>query len=90
MGLRIIKDAENNYSVMYCSTSMECFGPVFYEDEDIQDFLDWYGKEDPRSLTQSELTNKVNEWRYLVEPEPKLKNDFLGLSELFNNINIRP
>ena len=64
MGVRIIESnrAMDNYAVLYCSTSMWAFGPVFHEGYDeAQAFLDWLGV-DPRGLSESELQEKYREF----------------------------
>lgn len=62
MGVRILKQEDDGYSCMYCSTTMWAFGPIFYKDENIEDFLLWL-QTDPRPLTNEELEIKVSEWR---------------------------
>ena len=66
MGVKILTDKDEGISCLYCSTSGWAFGPIFYEDEDPQDFLDWL-KEDPRHFTDKVLENKVYEWRKTKE-----------------------
>ncbi len=67
MGVHILTDNEEGVSCLYCSTSGWAFGPVFYSDEDPQEFLDWLGDEDPRRFKDQELENKVYEWRKSLE-----------------------
>lgn len=70
MGVRIIRDKEQGYSVMYCSTTMWAFGGVFYDDEEPDDFIDWLkdtDHKDPRELKDNELENKIYEWRRTLE-----------------------
>lgn len=62
MGVHILENSEDSYKCMYCSTSMWAFGPIFYEDEDIEEFLKWLVI-DPRTLSDNELESKVSEWR---------------------------
>jgi len=64
MGIKIIEDIKEGYKVLYCSTSMVCFGDVFYMHEDVTSFLDWL-KIDARKLNQKELSKKISEWRCL-------------------------
>lgn len=71
MGVRIIRDLEQGYSCMYCSTTMLAFGSIFYEDEEPDEFLEWLEPQDPRSLTDKELSEKIHEWRNLKEKEEK-------------------
>ena len=67
MAVRIIDDGD--YQAMYCSTTMESFGPVFYADENVTDFLNWLCI-DPRLLNQKGLSEKVDEWRQILEEGP--------------------
>ena len=62
MGVQILEDKEYGYKCLYCSTTMVAFGGIFYEEEDVEEFLEWL-KVDPRLLTNQELENKVYEWR---------------------------
>ena len=41
MAIEILTDKDTNQSVMICNTSEMAFGPVFGEDEDPQDFINW-------------------------------------------------
>lgn len=61
MGVRILND-KDGYKCLYCSTTMVAFGNIFYEDEDVEEFLKWL-KEDARHFTHQELENKIYEWR---------------------------
>jgi hypothetical protein len=61
MGVHILRSTEGD-SCLYCSTSDWAFGPIFFAGEDPQDFLDWLVR-DPRILNDSELANRVAEWR---------------------------
>ena len=61
MGLRILK-GDDGYQCLYCSTTDWAFGPIFYDNEETQDFLDWLGK-DARSLKDNELAHAVANWR---------------------------
>lgn len=67
MGVRILENKEDGYKCLYCSVTMWAFGPIFYKDEDPQEFLEWLGRIDPRSLTDKELENKVYDWRKTLE-----------------------
>ncbi len=62
MGVHILEDKEYGYKCLYCSTTMWAFGSIFYEDEDVEDFLEWL-RIDPRKLTDKEFESKVYEWR---------------------------
>jgi len=44
---------------------MQAFGPIFYEDDDVEDFLEWLTL-DARTLTDIELNNKYYEWKESV------------------------
>ena len=69
MGVRIIRDEEQGYSCMYCSTTMWAFGGIFYKDEDPDEFLTWLeanhlkDKNDARQYSDKELENKISDWR---------------------------
>ena len=56
MGIRIIESNSDtdSYAVLYCSTSMWAFGPVFEDAEQAEAFLDWFRPDDPRILTDAE------------------------------------
>jgi len=75
MGVRTI--GHDDFAAMYCSTTDWAFGPVFSERngysayQRIDSFLTWFrynGRvgmlhyDDPRQLTDSELSAKYNEW----------------------------
>ena len=62
MGVHVLIDKDDIYKCLYCSTAMWAFGPIFYEDEDVDEFLAWL-KIDPRRLKDKELEDKVYEWR---------------------------
>jgi hypothetical protein len=66
MGVRIISD--DNGAVIYCSTSMRAFGPVFQDHDEAQKFLEWLPS-DARLLTQNELSHKYSD--FLMEIDPK-------------------
>jgi len=68
MGIEILTDGDTNQSVMFCNTSGIAFGPVFGEDEDPQEFLNWLeyrGFTDARRL--EDLSIHVDRWRKQVE-----------------------
>jgi hypothetical protein len=46
MGVRILEG--DGMAVLYCSTSMWAFGPIFEDGDQPQEFLEWLGKNDPR------------------------------------------
>ena len=41
---------------------MYAFGPIFYEDDDVEDFLAWIPG-DPRKYSFKELDDKYYEWK---------------------------
>jgi hypothetical protein len=43
--------------VLYCSTTMWAFGPIFKDRDEAEEFLDW-PKVDPRSLADNQLETK--------------------------------
>ena len=47
---------------LYCTTTMYAFGPIFYEDDDVEDFLAWIPG-DPRKYSFKELDDKYYEWK---------------------------
>ena len=53
---------EDMEKALYCSTTMQAFGPIFYEDEDVEDFLEWLPK-DARTYDDGELIDKRYEWK---------------------------
>jgi hypothetical protein len=50
---------------------MVAFGSIFYEDEDVDEFLNWLSK-DARTYTDKELEGKVYEWRLSLETEKEI------------------
>ncbi len=64
MSVQILTDTENGHKCLYCTTTMWAFGSIFYEDDDVEDFLEWLPK-DARLYTDSELETKIYEWRGL-------------------------
>ena len=64
MGVRILEGEHN--AVLYCSTSMWAFGPLFEDAAEAQIFLDWL-MVDPRGLTDGELEAKYSEFLAIVE-----------------------
>ena len=67
MGCRTISSHMGSVAVMYCSTTMWAFGPVFGDtdvhsaDERIEAFMRWLVV-DPRSLDDMQLSSKYNDW----------------------------
>lgn len=65
MSVRIINDGE--YQIMYCSTTMQAFGPVHSVNEyELESFIEWL-PEDPRTYSQADLDSLYNKWK--VESE---------------------
>jgi len=61
MAVRILT-GDDNYQVMYCSTTMTAFGQVHTEEGfDLNDFLEWLDA-DPRLFTDEDLNNKYWDW----------------------------
>ena len=60
MGCRVL-DGGADGAVLYCSTSMTAFGPVFSSAEHAEDFLKWLPC-DPRMLEEPDLQTKFLEW----------------------------
>ena len=69
MGVRIIEDKEERMAVLYCSTTMWTFGPVFYENDSGDKsagemalaFVRWLPL-DARCYTQGKLRDEHNKW----------------------------
>ena len=71
MAVKILTDTDKGYQCLYCSTTMQVFGPIFYLDdnEDAQDFLDWLAPISALSLTPAELDQKRYDWLQQRESE---------------------
>jgi hypothetical protein len=68
MGVRIMQgDQPYDGAVLYCSTSMWAFGPVFEDEDKAQEFLDWL-EVDPRKLDQSQLQSKYHDFLEFEKP----------------------
>jgi len=80
VSIEILTDRDTNQSVMFCNTSDIAFGPVFGEDEDPQEFLDWIDDKkmiqmgakgieslDVRGISGEYLSTLVDNWRKQVE-----------------------
>ena len=68
MAIEILIDKDTNQSVMICNTSEMAFGPVFGEDEDPLEFIEWLEKRgftDARKL--DDLSLQVDKWRKEVK-----------------------
>lgn len=67
MGLRIITDNEQQYQVLYCTTTMQAFGPVHSNEQfDLADFCEWL-PQDARKYSQIELDTLYYKWLDVVE-----------------------
>ena len=78
MSVQILTDKETYQQVMYCSTTMWAFGPVFQAPDEAEDFIEWLGS-DPRKLSDELLSDKYYEWlkeREIEEEENQLKNSY--------------
>lgn len=60
MGCRILESREDG-AVLYCSTTMWAFGPIFESGEAAEAFLKWLGF-DPRSLSNKDLESNYTRW----------------------------
>ena len=61
MAVKILT-SEDGEQVLYCSTTMQAFGPVHEnQDYELADFLEWL-MIDARTFTQTNLTEKYYEW----------------------------
>ncbi len=63
------------------------FGCMFLEGEDAYDFIDWLSNKhykDPRELYDSELEDRINEWRSLIENQDELINELVEKYKLLN------
>lgn len=62
MGVEIMKDNERGYQCLYCNSTMWAFGGIFYEDEDVEDFIKSLPN-DPRTYSDSEMEHLIDKWR---------------------------
>ena len=65
MAIKILTDGDTNQSVLIDDVEEMAFGPVFGEDEDPLEFLDWLNPsilKDARRL-QDKLSGLVDQWR---------------------------
>ncbi len=66
MSIKIFTD-RTGQSVMYDSNSEIAFGPIFGEDEDPADFIEWLEdnrfEANPRRFKETELVWVVDKWR---------------------------
>ena len=63
MAVRII--ADNHGAILYCSTDMQAFGPVFDDPYAAEDFLTWL-PEDARTLSEGDLDDAYDRWHNLA------------------------
>lgn len=64
MGVRIIEDREDGSAVLYCSTTMRAFGPVFEDRDEVEAFLEWYDRgTDLRLLSDARMEEVVSRFR---------------------------
>lgn len=61
MSVEILED-KHGKKVMFCNTTMWAFGPVFYKNENAEDFIEWLPK-DARTYSENELEHKLHQWR---------------------------
>jgi hypothetical protein len=67
MGVRIIV-ADDTFpygtaAVLYCSTTMTAFGPLFADREEAEKFLEWLHPLDARTLSDAGLEGKYSDFR---------------------------
>jgi hypothetical protein len=96
MGVRITNATE---AVLYCSTTMWAFGPVFADYDEAEEFLTWSRENvagDLRLLTDAELEKVAADWRAArnveAEHDPELRadlDDFIRTSEWVKESNLR-
>ncbi len=80
MSVRILhgdRAAEHELAVLYCSTDMVAFGPVFDSAEHAEDFLLWLSY-DARTYAPPVLLARYDEWRGLA---CNAGGDFVGRTE---------
>lgn len=53
---------EGRYTCLYDSVTMTAFGPIFYDDENVEAFLKWLPK-DARVYSDKDLADAVYAWR---------------------------
>lgn len=75
MGVRIIagngEGDSGTYAVLYCSVSMWAFGPVFADENQAQEFLDWLGPVDPRTFGDAEMHHRYYSFLEWIEARDK-------------------
>jgi hypothetical protein len=65
MRIQVLEDEETGYRCLYNPQTMTAYGDIFYDEEDISDFLEWLEDEDPYEMTRDELSNMIHQWRAL-------------------------
>lgn len=78
MSIEIMQCDRTSRKVMFCNTTDWAFGPVFPEDHDPEDFINYVeaiGLRDPRTITpDNELERVYNDWlRFKEAVDAKLK-----------------
>ena len=74
MGVHVLED-KDGLKALYCSTTMHAFGPIFYEDDDVEEFLQWLPN-DARNYTDNDLNGKYYDWkREREDAEVQLEKD---------------
>jgi hypothetical protein len=56
-----VRITDSRPAALYCSTSMQAFGPMFEDSFDADEFLEWLDT-DARKLTAKQLDKKYAEW----------------------------
>jgi len=62
MGVSYIENKDME-KALYCTTTMQAFGPIFYAEDDVEDFIEWLKPRDARVLTQKELDTEYYKWK---------------------------
>ena len=65
MSVRIIEGTDG-YKCLYDSETMTAFGPIFYDEDDMDDFLEWL-PQDARTYSKEVLDQLAHEWREYVK-----------------------
>lgn len=86
MSVRIIEGTDG-YKAIYDSVTMTAFGPIFYDEDDVDDLLEWL-PEDARTYGQHQLNDLVHQWRQDVkmrEAERAMENRYEGDGNFADN-----
>ena len=62
MSVQILEDRDTGYKCLYNAQTMQVFGFIFYEDDDVCGFLEWL-QVSALLLTNAEMDDKIYEWR---------------------------